>query len=68
MSDLKLSVGKKIREARKAKGLTQKELGAKMSVSHATINGYEKGVQNLTLETIEKVAEALSVEPRFLLS
>ncbi|MBD2753771.1 helix-turn-helix domain-containing protein [Spirosoma validum] len=62
MADIKQRVGQQIREARKAKGLTQKELGEKLGVSHATVNGYEKGDQNLTIETLERVATALGLE------
>ncbi|SFF02357.1 helix-turn-helix domain-containing protein [Spirosoma endophyticum] len=61
MEDIKRRVGEKIREARKAKGLTQKELADKISLSVGTVNQYEVGKQNLTIETIQKVANALGV-------
>ena len=61
MEDIKRRVGEKIREARKAKGLTQKELADKLILSVGTVNQYEVGKQNLTIETIQKVANALGV-------
>jgi transcriptional regulator with XRE-family HTH domain len=62
MSDIKHKVGQQIREARKAKGLTQMDLGKILGVSKVTINGYEKGKQNLTIETLEKITKALGFE------
>ena len=68
MEDIKQRVGRKIREARKAKGLTQKELADKISLSVGTVNQYEVGKQNLTIETIQKVANALGVSFDIILS
>ncbi|GAB4015014.1 hypothetical protein GCM10028808_39170 [Spirosoma migulaei] len=61
MEDVKQRVGQRIREARKAKGLTQKELADKIGLSVGTVNQYEVGKQNLTIETIQKVADTLGV-------
>ncbi|WP_020603043.1 helix-turn-helix domain-containing protein [Spirosoma spitsbergense] len=68
MEDVKQRVGQRIREARKAKGLTQKELADKISLSVGTVNQYEVGKQNLTIETIQKVANALGVSFDIILS
>lgn len=62
MADIKVRVGQLIRENRKAKGLTQKDLGAIMGLSESVVNKYEGGKQNLSVETIQKVADALGVE------
>jgi len=62
MADLKARIGQSIREARKAKGLTQKELGLKLGVADSVITNYESGKQNLTVDTIQKVADVLGVE------
>ncbi|MVM36224.1 helix-turn-helix domain-containing protein [Spirosoma sp. HMF4905] len=64
MAELKKQVGSLIKQARKAKGFTQKELGEKLGVGRVTINGYEAGSQNLTLDTLQKIAEALGIEPK----
>ena len=58
MSDIKQQVGKLIRETRKAKGFTQKELGEKIGVTEATLSRFENGNQNLTLETLQRLSEA----------
>ncbi|RYF73780.1 MAG: XRE family transcriptional regulator [Cytophagaceae bacterium] len=57
--DIKQQVGNLVRETRRAKGLTQEELGERLGVSKATINGYETGRQNLTVVTLKKLAVAL---------
>ena len=61
MEDVKKRIGQKIRDARKAKGLTLKELGEKVGVSESVVGRYETGKQNLTIETLQKVADALGV-------
>lgn len=55
------NVGEKIRETRKAKGLTQKELGELCGIAEPTIRRYETGKLNPKFETIEKIANALGV-------
>lgn len=62
MSNIKTVVGQQIRNVRKAKGLTQKELGAKLGVADSVITNYESGKQNLTLDTIQKIADVLGAE------
>ena len=60
--DIKQRVGNQIRNARKAKGLTQKELGEKLGVADSVVTNYESGKQNLTIETLEKIADAIGIE------
>ncbi|RYC70866.1 helix-turn-helix domain-containing protein [Spirosoma sordidisoli] len=61
MSDITEQVGALIREARKAKGLSQEELAKLMGVTKAAISGYETGKQNLTVGTLYKVSIALNL-------
>lgn len=62
MTDIKRQVGQQIRAARKAKGYTQKELGEKLGVGETTVSHYEAGKQNLTIETLARIATVLGVE------
>jgi transcriptional regulator with XRE-family HTH domain len=55
-----MKVGNKIREIRKEKGLTQKELGKRLGVSDMSVSRYENA-ENMQLETLKKVAAALEV-------
>lgn len=62
MPDIKRKVAQLVTATRKQKGLTQKELGVKLSVGEPTVNGYESGKQNLTIETLQRIADALEVD------
>ncbi|GAA4399898.1 hypothetical protein GCM10023187_12450 [Nibrella viscosa] len=61
MSETAKRVGEAIRKARKEKGLTQKEVGRRLGITESTFNGYESGRQNLTIDTLQKIADALGV-------
>lgn len=54
-------VGDRIKEIRKEKHLTQKELGEKLGVSYQMIAQYENGKRNPKPETLKKIADALEV-------
>lgn len=56
-----IDIGENIREIRKLKGMTQKELAKKTSLSIASIQGYEQKKYKPKLNTIEKLAIALEV-------
>lgn len=51
----------KIKEYRKAAGLTQKELGEKVGVKHNTISGYENGTTEPEQSILFKIAAALHI-------
>ena len=57
-----MNFGDKLKEERKKKGISQKELGQKLGVSQAMIAQYEKGDRTPKIETIKKIAKALEVE------
>ena len=57
-------VGNSIKEARKAKGLTQKELAKLLKCSHTTISKYEQGeIENMPRPRMQRMAEILEVSP-----
>ena len=56
-------IGIKIREARKAANLTQKQLAEKSGIIETTIRKYEIGKQKPKFENIEKIAAALNISP-----
>ena len=58
----------RIRELREALGLTQAELAARAGVRRATVNRIENArVTAIDLEVLEKLADALRVEPGFII-
>lgn len=56
-------IGKKIRQIRKGKKITQKQLANSLGVHESSITKYEKGNTDIPLSKIEKIAEALEVSP-----
>ena len=51
-----VGLAKQLRDARKGKGLTQKELGEMIGVTRQRITRIESGTQNVTIETLQKLA------------
>ena len=61
MSDIAKILGKRIRNYRTSKGLSQEKL-AELAKCHATYIGQiERGEKNATIESIEKISVALHV-------
>jgi len=58
--------GEAITVTRKARGMTQAELAEAVGVSQAAINRHEAGLREPDDETLDKIAAALEVTPRFL--
>lgn len=56
-----MTVGERIRLARKKEGLTQKQLGEKCGIAEPTIRRYELGKLNPKYETLKKIAHALEI-------
>lgn len=59
---LALDVGDRIRDAREAAGLSQRELAARMGTSQAAVARLEAGGTGATLTTLQKVATALDLK------
>lgn len=57
-----MPTGKKIKEIRMKKGMTQKKLGELCGIADANIRKYENGKQNPKIETLQKIANALDVD------
>jgi len=58
---LALEVGEKVRDAREAAGLNQRDLAARMGTSQAAVARLEAGGVGATLTTLQKVATALDL-------
>ena len=55
-----MSIGLKIKEFRKKRGLTQKQLGSRCGIADSNIRKYESGIQRPKIETLRKIADALN--------
>lgn len=61
------AIGQRIKAARGQAGLHQKQLGAAIGTSQAWVFLVEDGQQNLTIQSLRRVAEALHVSVRSLI-
>lgn len=59
--------GKKLREARLKKKLSQGDMAKILGVHRTYISGLERGRRNPSLLTVQKVAKALNISPKELL-
>lgn len=62
----KLTVGQRLRLARKARGMTQTDVERKCGVPKARISRYEHDHVVPTLSTLEAMARAIGVSPAFI--
>jgi len=64
---LDIEIGRRLRQARIAKGLTQKEMAASVGLSHQAIQKYENGETRLSLSTLAVLRQHIGIEPADLL-
>ncbi|MDM7465576.1 helix-turn-helix domain-containing protein [Staphylococcus warneri] len=59
---------KRMKQSREKQGMTLAELGRKIGKTEATVQRYESGnIKNLKNDTIESIANALNVNPAYLM-
>src|SRR4051812_27938116 len=58
--ELSKTIASKIRAARLEAGITQEELGTYLHVSFQQIQKYEKGVNRITPDRLQRIAEKVS--------
>ncbi len=63
MSEIKKLLGKRIREIRISKNLTQEDLSELTDIGASSISKIESGYFHPTDENLERIAKALNVEP-----
>lgn len=64
--EITMTIGENIRRIRQERHLTQKQLGEMVGASEAYIRAYESGRRNPKPSSLEKIAEALAVNPEVL--
>ena len=55
--------GKRVRELRKRRGLSQEDLALESELDRSYVGGVERGERNVSLANIVKLAAALRVKP-----
>ena len=68
VGDLQKVVGRNLRAYRLERGLSQEDFAEVVGVHRTYMGGLERGERNLTLQSLEKIAEVIGVEPVDLLS
>ncbi|HEY4812685.1 MAG TPA: helix-turn-helix transcriptional regulator [Solirubrobacteraceae bacterium] len=66
--DLQRTVGRNLRAYREAKGISQEAFADELGVHRTYMGGIERGERNLTLKSLERIADRLSLDPLALLS
>jgi len=56
-------VARNLRKYRKAAGLTQVEAAERLGIPHTNISRWERGINSISPENIEKVARVYGVDP-----
>ena len=67
VGDLQKTVGRNLRAYRMERGLSQEAFADQLGVHRTYMGGVERGERNLTLKSLEKMAEQIGVEARELL-
>ncbi len=62
------AVGRNPRAYRERRGLSQEDLAELVGVHRTYLGSVERGERNLTLKTVERIAESLNLDPRRLLA
>ncbi len=66
--ELQRIAGANIRAYRRARGVSQEELADSLGVPRTDRGGVERGERNLTLRSLERLAERMGVDPVVLLT
>lgn len=64
---MNLSFGEKIKDARKSKNLTQKQLAEKIGAKHNSVSDWENDKNRPDAATIEILCKVLNITPNYLL-
>ena len=63
-----MTVGERIKAARKNAGMTQKELADKLNISYVGVSQWENNLRNPKFETLQRIADALDTEVNIFIS
>ena len=67
-NDIKARFGRRLRELRQSRGLSQEELAVRAGLHRTYVSSAERGERNVSLVNLEKLATALEVDMCDLLS
>lgn len=61
-SNVAIDFGRKLRSLRTEQGISQEELAGRANLHRTYVSSVERGERNVTIETIEKLADALNLQ------
>jgi transcriptional regulator with XRE-family HTH domain len=61
MSNVLIEFGKNLRKLREKQRLSQEELGFRAGIDRTYISGVERGLRNISLNNIHRLAKALEI-------
>lgn len=61
--DLQKQVGKNLRAIREARGVSQEAFADVLGVHRTYMGGVERGERNLTLKSVERIADRVGLDP-----
>ena len=64
--DLQQAVGRNLRIYREARGLSQEAFADVLGVHRTYMGGIERGERNLTLKSLERLAQRIDIDPLML--
>lgn len=67
IGDLQKVLGENLRALRRERGLSQEDFADALGVHRTYMGGVERGERNLTLKSVERIADRLGVDPASLL-
>lgn len=62
--NIQIKFGKRIREIRKDKNISQEQLANLADLDRTYVGGIERGLRNPSLKNIGKIATALGIKPK----
>jgi transcriptional regulator with XRE-family HTH domain len=62
-----VAFGKRVREVRKAKGISQEKLAEMAGIDRSYMGNIERGEKNITLKKIYEICDALQIEIKLLI-
>lgn len=66
-ADIRVAFGKRVREIRQARGMSQEELAFESGLHRTYISSVERGERNIAIINMHKIAKALGVDLRDLI-
>lgn len=62
-----MTIGSRIRSARKSAGMSQEELGNRLDIGKSSISEWESGKRALPIDVVEQISEILNVSVQYIM-